>query len=62
MILKYIIINSTKEIYETLRLSVALDYSRFEAIPTGVTRTKLIRVKQLILFIIPQSIWPFECT
>ena len=36
--------------------------SRFEVIPTGVTRTKLISVKPLILFNIPQSIWLFECT
>ena len=43
-------------------LYVTLDYSRFEVIPTGVTRTKLIIVKQLILFIIPQSIWLFEWT
>ena len=40
-------------------LYVALDYSRFELIPTGVIQTKLISVKPLIIFIIPQSIWQF---
>ena len=60
MIIKYIIINSTTEIYEILVVFyVTLDYSRFEVIPTGVIRTKLISVKPLILFIIPQSIWLF---
>ena len=53
MIVKYIVINSTTEIDESL-VYVTLDYSRFEVIPTGV-----ISVKPLILFIIPQSIWLF---
>ena len=59
VIVKYIITRQQKSMKH---LYVTLDYSRFEVIPTGVIRTKLISVKQLILFIIPQSIWLFECT
>ena len=60
MIVKYIII--TRQPKSMKHLCVTLDYGRFEVIPTGVTRTKLISVKPLILFIIPQSICLFECT